>query len=60
MTYRPRGKVFHVFSLSLLAVIIVTACTDSRIPGVDIGIVLRCDIVGHTIDDEVCNNFGEV
>lgn len=58
-TYRPRGEVFQMLRLGL-ASIIMTGCSDCLVPSVRVGVALRCDIVGHTIDDEIGNNLGEV
>ena len=61
MTYRPRGIIFQVLSLRLLGTrSIMTACLDSRVPGIDVRVVLGCDVVRLTINDEVCDNFGKV
>jgi len=38
----------------------MTGCSDCLVPSVGVGVALRCDIVGHTIDDEIGNNLGEV
>jgi hypothetical protein len=43
-----------------LAGVIMTGCSNGLVPRVRVGVALRCDIVGHTIDDEIGNNFGEV
>jgi hypothetical protein len=61
LTYRPRGIVFQVLSLRLFdGCAVMTTCLDCRIPRIDVSIVLRSDVMGLSIDDEVSNNFGEV
>jgi hypothetical protein len=38
----------------------MAGCSDGLVPRVGVGIAFRCDIVGHTIDDEIGNNFREI